>query len=450
VTGRPLISATLIAKNEKDNVRRCLDALWPHVDEVCVADNGSTDGTIAEFRRYATQHKEPKKIKTVRVTECNDENGDIKDFSSARQAADDLATGEWVIWCDMDDEILGLDRLREMAAGAGDDIGAFFCHYQYAQDGDGNTVSELWRERLVRHDGTRWQGRLHEHKIIMRPVVQVDPSVARWVHHRDHTQRTGERNLRILEAWDRDEPGTARIIQSIAMEYLGMERHAEAADTFARYLACPGEPPDRRAQSTRHMCVMLLIQNRIGEARAAALQSLSETWGWADTHLTLAEVAQTVGRPDEGYVHAKQALELGKPNSLLILNPLQYTAHPLALMSLCLGQMGRLDEAVEKLDECLRIAPNYPLGLQQQPQLRSALRKNRTALAWLANAETLVEAGEPIKARQLLDLAPWYVAQDGRLIARRGELSRLIADRSVAPAKVEDPDADAFAEKMAA
>jgi tetratricopeptide (TPR) repeat protein len=234
------------------------------------------------------------------------------------------------------------------------------------------------------------------------------------------------------------------------MEYLGMERHAEAADTFARYLACPGEPPDRRAQSTRHMCVMLLIQSRLADARNAALMSLQETWGWADTHLTLAEVAQTVGRPDEGYVHAKQALELGKPQSLLILNPLQYTAHPLALMSLCLGQMGRLEEAVEKLNECLRIAPNYPLALQQQPQLLSALRKHRATLSWLANAETLVEAGEPIKARQMLDLAPWYVAQDPRLIGRRGELSRLIADRRDNTSVIEDADAVTFAERMAA
>jgi tetratricopeptide (TPR) repeat protein len=119
-------------------------------------------------------------------------------------------------------------------------------------------------------------------------------------------------------------------------------------------------------------------------------------------------------------------------------------------MAVCLGQMGRLDEAVEKLEECLAISPTYSLALQAQPQLRSALRKERTALAWLANAETLVEAGEPIKARQLLDLAPWYVAQDGRLIARRGDLSRLIADRSAAPVSIDDPDADAFAEKMAA
>jgi tetratricopeptide (TPR) repeat protein len=167
--------------------------------------------------------------------------------------------------------------------------------------------------------------------------------------------------------------------------------------------------------------------------------------------LTLAEVAQTIGRPDEGFVHAKQAFELGKPNSLLILNPVQYTAHPLALMALCLGQMGRLDEAVEKLDECLRIAPHYQLGLQQQGPLLSQLRRNRAALAWLASADTLVETGEVVKARALLDLAPWYVMQDERLIQRRGDLFRLIGDRQHnPPVSAEDADASAFAERLAA
>jgi Glycosyl transferase family 2 len=440
---RPLISLTLIAKDESHNIQRCFDSMWQWVDEVVLVDTGSDDGTVQAAQGYAAEQGQPDKLIIGHFDWCDD-------FAAARQAADDLASGEFLIWMDLDDTVEGMENLRRLVADVSQDVGAFFCHYRYAVDQDGNTISELWRERIVRNDGTRWTGRLHEHKIIHRPVIQVDPLTAQWIHHRDHTQRTGERNLRVLEKWDQDEPDNPRIVQSIAMEYLGMERHAEAADTFARYLQMPGEPPDRRAQATRHMCVMLMIQNRVQEAQTAALTALQETWTWADTHLTLAEVAQASGRPDEGYIHAKQAYDLGKPNSLLILNPMQYTAHPLALMAICLGQMGKLEEAAAKLQECVAVAPSYSLALQAQGPLLSQLRKHRAALAWAANAQTLVEAGEPLKACALLDLAPWYVMQDERLVQQRAALSRMVADRRDNTSVISDPDAIEFAERMAA
>ena len=438
---RPLLSATLIAKNEKQNVRRCLASIWDSVDEVVVVDTGSDDGTLGECLRYAKSRKQTAKLKTATFKWCDD-------FAAARQAADDLATGEWLIWCDMDDTVVGLDKLREMAAAAPEDVCAFFTRYRYAEDGDHNTISELWRERVVRNDGTKWQGRLHEHKLFFNhqgQIVRVVPEIAEWIHHRDHTQRTGERNLRILEAWDRDEPGNPRIIHSIAMEYMGDERHQDAADMFARYLSLPGEPPDRRAQATRHMCVMLMILNRPDQAKAAAMQSFAEFPLWPDTHLTLAEAAQTLGRPAEGYFHAASALQLGKPDTLLIINPLQYTAHPLALQAVCLAQMGRFEEAVEKAHECLQIAPSYMLAQMHLPQWQAALKKQRTAATMLAMTDVLVEAGELLKARALLDTAPFYLAGDRSLIEKRAQIHRVVRERTENPEPMpEDEQADEF------
>ena len=446
---RPLLSLTLIAKNEKANVKRLLDSLWPWVDEVCVADTGSKDGTLAEFKRYAARKKEPGKLKTTTFTDCNDEDGKIADFASARQAADDLATGEWVMWADMDDTVTGGEQLRAMAQNAAHDVVAFFTQYSYAQDPDRNTISELWRERVVRNDGTRWQGRLHEHKLFTHgQVVKVSPEISEWIHHRDHTQRTGERNLRILEQWDKDEPNNPRIVHSLAMEYMGDGRLQDAADTFARFLSLPGEPPDRRAQATRHMCVMLLQLGRPDQAKAAALQSFSETPLWADTHLTLAEAAQMLGRPAEGLLHAQTAMQIGKPDTLLIINPLQYTAQPRALMAVCLAQMGRTEEAVAMVDECLRIAPSYALAAQYGPIMKGQLKRQHATEAVLALVEVLVEAGELQKARLMLDQAPFYITDEQAIVRRRGQLHRLIAERTGEPAALpEDEQADAFVKR---
>jgi tetratricopeptide (TPR) repeat protein len=442
VSSRPLLTLTLIARDEKPNVRRLLDSTWAFVDEVVVVDTGSTDGTLAEFKRYAQQRGEPGKLKTARFKWRDD-------FAAARQAADDLATGQWLVWADLDDTVNGLKTLRHLAADASDDVVAFFCRYTYAADEHGNAISELWRERVVRNNGTRWTGRLHEHKLFTQgAVVKVGPEMAEWIHHRDHAQRTGARNLRILEQWDRDEPENPRIVSSIAMEYMGMDRHKDASDAFARYLALPGEPADRRAQATRHMCVMLMMQNRVEDARSAALDSLRETWLWADTHLTLAEAEQTLGRPDAAAVHAETAMRIGQPDTLLIINPLQYTAHPRALLAVCMAQMGRFDEAVKLAEEALRIAPSYQLAAQHIGLWRGQLKKQQTLATWLASADVLAEVGELIKARELLDRAPFFICEEPQLIGRRVEIARRITERlSSAKVPAEDPVADAFVER---
>lgn len=56
---RQTISVAIIAYNEKDNIRRCLESLsW--ADEIVVVDNGSDDGTLdicAEFKCRVIHHE---------------------------------------------------------------------------------------------------------------------------------------------------------------------------------------------------------------------------------------------------------------------------------------------------------------------------------------------------------------------------------------------------------
>lgn len=439
MTDRPLITMTLITKNERTNIARCFDSWWAFVDEVIVVDTGSTDGTLGECLKYARKRREEHKLKTKTVKWTDD-------FAAARQVADGLATGQWLAWCDLDDTIRGMKELRRYAAEAPDDVVAFFTRYRYAADSDGNTISELWRERVVRNDGTPWTGRLHEHKLITRgQVVQVQPEIAEWVHHRNHEERTGERNLRILEAWLADEPDSARVLHSLAMEHMGSERPKDSSNMFERYLACAGEMPDRRAQAVRLMCQMLMVQGRVEEAREHALRSLGDVWNWADTHLTLAEAEQTLGRPDVALTHAETAMQIGMPQTLLIINPLQYTAHPLALKAICLAQMGRFEDAVRHGQEALAIAPSYQLAAQHLPLWQGQLKKQHAVGTILALADVLVEAGELVKARTMLDQAPWYIVDSEHLVRKRVELGREIDRRHDAgPEQAEDEAADAW------
>ncbi|PJD90766.1 MAG: glycosyl transferase [Legionella sp.] len=89
-----MLSVIIIAKNEAQNIRRCLESVaW--VDEIIVLDSGSADNTVAISREYT-----PHVFQT-----------DWQGFGVQKQRALELATGDWVLNLDAD-ECVG-DTLRQ-------------------------------------------------------------------------------------------------------------------------------------------------------------------------------------------------------------------------------------------------------------------------------------------------------------------------------------------------
>lgn len=93
------ISACMIVKNEEANIKRCLDSIHPHVDEIVIVDTGSTDKTIDICKQY-------EKVKVYNFTWTDD-------FSEARQFANDHATMGWILSIDADEVMTGLDVWKQ-------------------------------------------------------------------------------------------------------------------------------------------------------------------------------------------------------------------------------------------------------------------------------------------------------------------------------------------------
>lgn len=86
---RPTLSAILITRNEADRLARALESVrW--VDEIVVVDSGSTDQTEEIARTY-----------TQRFVTRSDWAG----FGVQKQRALELATSEWVLSLDADEEV---------------------------------------------------------------------------------------------------------------------------------------------------------------------------------------------------------------------------------------------------------------------------------------------------------------------------------------------------------
>ncbi len=153
----PLLAATLIVKDEGENLPICLDSLTGLVDEIIVYDTGSTDDTVAVARSHG-----------ARVVEGYWDG----DFARARNAALDAARAEWFIWVDADDQLSGSagPALRAYLNG---DTGVFpgappASRIDMIQlrvinvSAADRSMHALDSIRLARRTRVRWHGRIHE------------------------------------------------------------------------------------------------------------------------------------------------------------------------------------------------------------------------------------------------------------------------------------------------
>jgi glycosyltransferase involved in cell wall biosynthesis len=90
VIGRPLLTASLIVKNEEKFLGGCLASLRGVVDEIVIVDTGSTD-----------RSKEIAESAGARVYDFSW----TLDFSEARNRALDLSTGSWILYIDADERV---------------------------------------------------------------------------------------------------------------------------------------------------------------------------------------------------------------------------------------------------------------------------------------------------------------------------------------------------------
>lgn len=103
---RRALSVAMIARNEAQHLPECLACLERWVDEICVVDTGSEDGT-PELARLAG----------CRVAHRAWDD----DFAAARNASLDLCSGDWILVIDPDERIDADDapRLRALTEGPG-------------------------------------------------------------------------------------------------------------------------------------------------------------------------------------------------------------------------------------------------------------------------------------------------------------------------------------------
>lgn len=99
------ISAAMMVKDEEHNLPRCLESIRDFVDEIAVVDTGSTDRTVELLDAERANGLEV----LIKISPWRD------DFSFHRNESLDLATGDWILVIDADEELCGdKEALRKM------------------------------------------------------------------------------------------------------------------------------------------------------------------------------------------------------------------------------------------------------------------------------------------------------------------------------------------------
>jgi glycosyltransferase involved in cell wall biosynthesis len=215
---KPKLSLAMIVKNEARCLARCLCSVRAILDEIIIADTGSTDGTIEIAREFGA------KISHFDWTD---------DFSAARNFALDQTTGDWILVLDAD-EFAGDALVKEIAEFVQNPpaIGRLKIVSDFRRHGQ-TLRSQSFVARLFPR-GARFQGRIHEQ--IVSPLRRVNLRGELWHDGYLEMQKSG-RNVKLLLAELEREPKNGYLLYQLAIEYTSLDQPENAFSCLEKAFA---------------------------------------------------------------------------------------------------------------------------------------------------------------------------------------------------------------------
>ncbi|QQS07394.1 MAG: glycosyltransferase family 2 protein [Fibrobacterota bacterium] len=419
--------ACLIARDEQENLPRCLRSLAGVVDGICLVDTGSTDSTVAIARSFGAE------VKSIPWED---------DFAKARNASLDMAQGDWVLQVDADEELdpRSVAALRQALSNQA------LCHLVEVELRDGTSQpGKVLLPRLFRLDPRiRYRRALHESVLESLDELGSPPPSAldiRLIHHgytpesvasrskldrnlrilrkvRDRGQADAydlyklattlpawgessqERSDRLAEAWSRSleaSPGLRlqwpwwkTLARSHALDLAHRGRFTEGWSVLeqARFAGASTELESARAsllmRAGHHQLAMERIQVALSLPASSGLAATHGSQKASSLHLA-AQCALACGLDPDSYLHEASAL-----GSLE------------ARCDLAVRQIKRnLNSGWKELDQMMRTSPNHPLVLLAGSEAALAHGDRSTSDLLLSQAvRTPSEAAERGKARQ--------------------------------------------------
>ncbi|MDR2888322.1 MAG: glycosyltransferase [Lachnospiraceae bacterium] len=227
------ISVCIIAKNEEENIEKCLQKLKPYNFEIIVVDTGSTDRTKEIADSYAT--------KLVDFTWIND-------FSAARNFAAAQATNNWILTLDCDEFITEinlpgiLSLIRQYPRYVG------LLEIENAMLGDDRRTYTTKLVRLYSRKHYQYTGTIHEQVSPLKSQELVSFDIPLKVYHTGYVgtpekiAQKNKRNIDLLMTALSHTQDDAYLYFQLGQSYVLGDDYESACKWFAEGLSLTSDP----------------------------------------------------------------------------------------------------------------------------------------------------------------------------------------------------------------
>lgn len=364
----PKLSLTIIARNEESNLPRLLASVAQYVDEVIVCDTGSEDRTkeIARDLGCVVVDCNPQTHPQLFFVDDGSEGSPpphsgkptLGNFAGARQVAESVATGEYVLWLDCDDTLEGAEHLLTVVDNmASTNIDCVWLPYHYGHDAAGRVICLLSRERIYRRGTMKWVNPIHEVMVPTGPNVKssrLSEMVVR--HHRsaDRTATVANRNYKVLARHVKLRED-ARTLFYFANEAKFINPD-QAIAAYERYVEISGWP-EERSLARCYLGELYEDRKHLGKAQANFSAAATEATQLPDGWFGLARMA--FHRKDWGECIrlTEEGLKRGTPETVVMINPLSRSYGPFVFYSIALNAVGRVQDAHDAAMKGLAVIP---------------------------------------------------------------------------------------------
>lgn len=308
-----LISLCMIVKNESHNLSRCLDSVKDLVDEMIVVDTGSTDDTVEIAKSYGA--------KVGFFAWCDD-------FAAARNHSLSLATGDWILVLDADEELIiddgvSIQDIRQFLEDAVDsDTDGYGTQLKDINHQESSVIGYI--VRLFRNMANlKYVGIFHESVYCQSPqCLEGVTIVHRGYSHELLDKKRKQRNIPILEKAYREGSLDTSLLICLASMYgnIGDTQKAE------RYLG----------EAWEQLLPYLLNSTSLNDSRYIPL--------------FLADQCR----------HALQVKDLDTASLIVQYSEVHFPLYPplIYLAGVTLSRLGFIWGAMAYYEECLQIQPS--------------------------------------------------------------------------------------------
>lgn len=416
------LSLAMIVKGRIEPLRRTLrSAKEVKFDEIIIVDTGKSP-EIEDLAKKAGaqyfQYEDPNRADFVAF--CEEKKlgtpDHISDFGHARNFAFEKATGDYVAWLDSDDVLQRPERLRaELDLAIREGFEGLQMYYLYAKDESGNTVTEQWRERVVKNKSGSWFPYLHElyfkkgeplpHKALGKDTCFVEHDITVGSQ-----EEKDLRNLRILlYHLKKDGELESRMWKMLGKCFRGLGRDQDAIYAFEKHIEGSSSELDHYLAHTE----ISFCARRMGMADIAEghdLRAIGIAPWFPQAWAGLASDNAMKKRYDKSLEFAEIGIakmeDSGRTTSFSEFNPTGIKKVLYFMQYKSLFELGRHTESVKPISKLVELFPYDKGFLESKEIVEKAMDQDRVATAMALLMERVMEEGDDEKLEKLTECTP--------------------------------------------